>query len=485
MKWYQKNAAQIRENRIANELKRQKRSTTPSGGTKAAQRAAEIRENRILNELRRGNNRPYAERVQSAYDRVPFRRNPEIERPARPITVSSPVYKPRPMTPSDYKGGPIIDNKTGKPVNAPKGFSRAVKTFGTPKFPAAMQTMLRLNPFARYVDLLSMLFEYLDKRPKNIQNPFGIPSLPNGYSWCSAPRLSSGLSYLQPPMFRDALGTCSVTAPLANQSGAFNAPWNMILTRTRHSFGRPYQAGAIQRWVFEGAVSKPVGSTFNGVARSPYLPIGSVQNPNVVRHASGQPITDPTIRNVQNRMDKRQSDYIADRQIHAMARGLVKRQIPHARIPPERGSRENKHMSKLAKFGIALAKVMDGISEASEVIDAVYDALPQDVKDRWEKGVSYDYSVYDGVRQGDNYGQYGIDGADWKVRAIYYNWRKVDVNQAARNLIKNHVSDKIIGKYQSGMPVNIGNAVGSGEMEAAKMIDKVLDRSIDYIVNGR
>lgn len=443
---------------------------------------AQIQENRIVNELRRGDSRSYKSRVDAAYDRLPFRRPVEAERPARPITVSSPVYKPRPMTPADYKGGPIIDNKTGKPVNAPKGFNQAAKAYGTKRFPALFASVLRRNPMFTAADLLQMFAQYFDKQPKSVPNKDRPPFPPSPYHYCQGPfpmnvRPVGGY-------FVAGNGACNFSSTLYNQ--APYTPHVGKLTNWNHYVCRNHIGIAgLVRTAIVGAMRTTTTASVRPPLQ-PYTPIASVANPNVLRHSAGTAnIVDPTIRNVHDRMDKRESDYIADRQIRAMARGLVRRQIPHARIPPARGVRESKALSKLARFGIALAKVMDTVSESAEIIDAVYDALPQDVKDRWEKGVSYEYSVYDGVRQGDNYGQYGIDGADWKVRAIYYNWRKVDIQQAARNIVKNHVSDKIIGKYQSGMPVNLGNAVGSGEMKAAQIIDKSLDRAIDFILNGR
>ena len=108
-------------------------------------------------------------------------------------------------------------------------------------------------------------------------------------------------------------------------------------------------------------------------------------------------------------------------------------------------------ITRTKAIGIALYKALDAVSESAEVVDAVYDALPKDVRKRWEKERFPDARwirdkntgewVRVGVeRPGDNFGQYGIDGADWKLQALYYNWHKVDVEKAIKNIIKNELN---------------------------------------------
>jgi hypothetical protein len=104
-------------------------------------------------------------------------------------------------------------------------------------------------------------------------------------------------------------------------------------------------------------------------------------------------------------------------------------------VPPK-GTKEMK--TKGLKIAVAVAGLLDRISEGAEVIDAIYQALPTDVRKRWEKGRDLD-------RQGDQLGQYGIAGADWKVQAIWHNVLKIDPNKALKNILLNELSDKLYG----------------------------------------
>jgi hypothetical protein len=104
--------------------------------------------------------------------------------------------------------------------------------------------------------------------------------------------------------------------------------------------------------------------------------------------------------------------------------------------PPPKGTKEIK--SKAGKFAAKIADILDRVSEGSEVIDAIYQALPSDVKKRWEKGRDLD-------RQGDSMGQYGLAGADWKIQAIWHNVLKIDPSEALRNILLNELEDKLYG----------------------------------------
>lgn len=95
------------------------------------------------------------------------------------------------------------------------------------------------------------------------------------------------------------------------------------------------------------------------------------------------------------------------------------------------------------------------ISEASELVDALYEALPEATKRRWEgkaKWFEYDnvgdYSDDRGLL--DNAGQYGILGADWKLQALYHNWHKVDLDKAFENIAVNSFEDALYGRAFGG-----------------------------------
>lgn len=105
---------------------------------------------------------------------------------------------------------------------------------------------------------------------------------------------------------------------------------------------------------------------------------------------------------------------------------------------------------------------MDIISEASEFVGAIYDALPKDVRDKWDQ---------QGRGLMDNAGQYGIDGADWKLNALWHNWHKVDIEQAIKNIIANELQDKVLGMYQRSLPKNIGHVGDAGSLALNDLIN--------------
>lgn len=110
----------------------------------------------------------------------------------------------------------------------------------------------------------------------------------------------------------------------------------------------------------------------------------------------------------------------------------------HMRTPPPRGTKEKKVRAEGLGLGVAIAKALDGLSEASEVVDAIYESLPDDVKRRWGKGRK--------ERDFDQMGQYGIDGADWKLEALWHNWHKINAPEAVKNILYNELEDRLYGR---------------------------------------
>ncbi|PZO60395.1 MAG: hypothetical protein DI635_15460 [Pseudoxanthomonas suwonensis] len=126
---------------------------------------------------------------------------------------------------------------------------------------------------------------------------------------------------------------------------------------------------------------------------------------------------------------------------------------PHMRTPPPSRTRERKVRSRSLTVSLAMFKALDLTSEASEIVSSFYDALPKEVRKRWERGRGEDPDKY---RNFDNFGQYGIDGADWKLQALYHNWDKVDLGEAFRNVAKNMVEDRVYGSIHRYMPKHAG-----------------------------
>ncbi|UOF79013.1 hypothetical protein [Microviridae sp.] len=108
--------------------------------------------------------------------------------------------------------------------------------------------------------------------------------------------------------------------------------------------------------------------------------------------------------------------------------------------------------------------LLDTVSEASEIVDAIYETLPKDVKDRWGKGRA-DRPLLDSA------GQYGIDGAEWKLQALWHNWDKIDANAAVENILKNLVEDKIAGAVHKRLPANSGTVGGPVGSTSSDLVD--------------
>jgi len=105
---------------------------------------------------------------------------------------------------------------------------------------------------------------------------------------------------------------------------------------------------------------------------------------------------------------------------------------------PKPTGRGTKEAPKQKLGGVSLADVMDWMSEGAEVVDAFYQTLPDDVKKRWGK---------DRKKRGpaDQYGQYGIDGADWKLEAMANNFDKIDWTKGLANVLANEIEDRLYG----------------------------------------
>lgn len=140
---------------------------------------------------------------------------------------------------------------------------------------------------------------------------------------------------------------------------------------------------------------------------------------------------------------------------------------PHTKQPPRKREKEKKTLTKAATIAVGVFKALDTVSEWSELVDAFYDALPDDVKARWSKGRE---------KRGllDSAGQYGIDGADWKIQALWHNFHKIDGPQAFKNIVANEYQDKVLGLIHKNTPVNTGSATSGAMKEVNKEIERFL-----------
>lgn len=158
------------------------------------------------------------------------------------------------------------------------------------------------------------------------------------------------------------------------------------------------------------------------------------------------------------------------------------RRIPsrHIRALPPRGTRERKSIAKSKMIVMGIFGAIDKISEAAEIVDAAFEALPKKVQDRWKQK----------ARPGDSFGQYGIDGADWKLKALYYNYESIDIKAFARNVVQNEAEDQLVGSMQKYLPKNTVNAFnrsvdtdGDGRLEEFSpelFVSNVVDTAFKY-----
>lgn len=141
------------------------------------------------------------------------------------------------------------------------------------------------------------------------------------------------------------------------------------------------------------------------------------------------------------------------------------------RRPPGEGEKERKVISRSKMLGIAIFRALDDISESAEVVDAFFEALPKQTQDKW-KCNRKDFGIDAG-------GQYGIDNADCKARALWHNWHKVDLESAFENVIKNYLQDKFLGYIHKYLPKQQGSAFNDSFRGLNKELEAWLDEYID------
>lgn len=143
--------------------------------------------------------------------------------------------------------------------------------------------------------------------------------------------------------------------------------------------------------------------------------------------------------------------------------------------PPKPGQKERKGTTTMR----VLLGLLDSLSEAAEVVDAVYEALPEKTKKQWDcSGKRPGFE--DVTRSGnmlDNAGQYGIDRADCKLAALWHNSHKIDLEKAVRNIIANQLQDRVIGDLSRAQPKNVGRATEEGQKAVNDLLERLFDAS--------
>ena len=104
-------------------------------------------------------------------------------------------------------------------------------------------------------------------------------------------------------------------------------------------------------------------------------------------------------------------------------------------LPARPRPREKEH--KTRSRGMTLQQFLASASEAGDVVDAVFRALPDDVQRRWSRGRA----------KGPLGGQYeSLNDVSWKLEAIWHNWDKLDGGETVANILANEFEDRILGR---------------------------------------
>lgn len=93
----------------------------------------------------------------------------------------------------------------------------------------------------------------------------------------------------------------------------------------------------------------------------------------------------------------------------------------HNQLPPSRGEREKKEKMAAAAVGRWIYRLYDATTEASEIVDILYDNLGKKCK--------------------------GAKGMSAKANCVYRNLSTLDIPNAIGELVQNHYEDKAWGKF--------------------------------------
>lgn len=464
----------------------------------------------------RGWNQEYRERQDRERHGVPpVEREKKPPVPYKPDPRKQPT-RPVPMGPGDYGNGTVIDNDTGRRVPPPKNpfASPPVTRGGLPVNP-------RRWPRPRFPGLPWLdVIEAIDPLVFPDNSKKHPPILPPNYTWCSGPVDWPNYNWNDNPAFV-WYGNCGlnpdylpldgqVAEPLYWVDDPAMGPWWMIKNDITPIY---WWRNNIVPWPINhrgvvAGVAARVGPPHPDGLRQPvpYYPIISMfppPDPNWMREQSPTPEYDPRPVYLPGQnatpgtvpayapeyAPTPDSPYAPDGQwqwdpatggfstpgtgsgLNTNTPGVPFVPIPPVtRAPPTSGEKQRKILTRSAKVGIALYKALDAASELAEVVDCVWEGLPKAVQKRWKQCKVN--------RMGDSFGQYGPDQADCKLRAVYHNFDKVDVEAVIKCIIKNELQDRIIGGMQAGLPKNTGNAHAEAEKRIAKWLDDIFSEEL-------
>lgn len=116
------------------------------------------------------------------------------------------------------------------------------------------------------------------------------------------------------------------------------------------------------------------------------------------------------------------------------------RSVAHRNQPPGRNVKERK--AKARTLVARMARVAFSVTEGLDIVDALWDALPKEVRNKVPKtGITGPTARHPGVKY-------------WspqdKLQALYRHIDELDLEEAIKNLIKNHIEDEVYGRLSGG-----------------------------------
>lgn len=116
-----------------------------------------------------------------------------------------------------------------------------------------------------------------------------------------------------------------------------------------------------------------------------------------------------------------------------------------------------------------LARSKEAITELDDFIDNIFEALPKSVQKKLK----------------------GRKTPQGKLKHIYDNFDKVDWTEAGKNIAKNHIEDKLMGralKEANRIAGNLGHKSTLGARDVAKQagpaFSKIADKIVDTLWNA-
>lgn len=368
-----------------------------------------------------------------------------------------------------------------------------------PQFRTPPRVRLPINP------IIPIVLDFLDDQ---MRLPTPVPRHPPGTYWrlcCGPTPTALGYAFYRYQAFNPpACSTCGLTGQAI--SGAHywgSAPWPSSSPRGAYLLSRPQALGQGGGFRIHAAweLMTPPANVLNpagvpGLFPNTILP-DPVPNPNWLREQPGnlptlpRPVSPPAFNpndafDVFNGLLPKAPPRLSSGDpvpwIVAVSPPSPPGQKPPppflprpaGRRPPRRNVRERKIMSRAQRVSLAIVRAVDNISEKAEIVDAFFRALPEETQKRWSKGRNSRGPI-------DQFGQYGIDGADWKLQALWHNWHKVDMAKAVKNMAKNALEDQIIGAYHKRIPASMSFSVGEFLKDMGIEPEKFVSEKVDQI----